>query len=116
MQRIEVINALDTRQELDRTIRSAQQQASSHSDAWNGLIDHWSRMRDVRSSDAANNLAQHHLIIRNSIFLMEDVASEVDLSNGRAELGYLPCIWREVVRMGLDTIGKCRKPINESAA
>lgn len=87
-----------TRQELDRTIRSAQQLASSHSDAWNGLIDHWSRMRDGRSSDAANNLAQHHLIIRNSIFLMEDVASEVDLSNGRAELGYLPCIWREVVQ------------------
>lgn len=87
-----------TRQELDRTIRSAQQLASSHADAWNGLIDHWSRMRDGRSSDAANNLAQHHLIIRNSIFLMEDVASEVDLSNGRAELGYLPCIWREVVQ------------------
>ncbi|MBS7724041.1 hypothetical protein I0E51_01160 [Pseudomonas lalucatii] len=29
---------------------------------------------------------------------MEDVASEVDLSEGRATLGYLPCIWREVVQ------------------
>ena len=87
-----------TRQELDRHIGKAQALASTHKDAWSGLIDHWSRMRDGRSSDPANNLAQHHLIIRNSIFLMEDVASEIDLSEGRAELGYLPCIWREVVQ------------------
>jgi hypothetical protein len=87
-----------TRQELDRHIGTAQALTSTHKDAWSGLIDHWSRMRDGRSSDPANNLAQHHLIIRNSIFLMEDVASEIDLSEGRAELGYLPCIWREVVQ------------------
>ncbi|MHA6181683.1 hypothetical protein [Pseudomonas mohnii] len=41
---------------------------------------------------------EQHLIIRNSIFLMEDVANEIDLTEGRAELGYLPCIWREVVQ------------------
>ena len=87
-----------TRQELDRHIGTAQGLASTHKDAWSGLIDHWSRMRDGRSSDPANNLAQHHLIIRNSIFLMEDVASEIDLSNGRAELSYLPCIWRDVLQ------------------
>ena len=87
-----------TRQELDRHIGTAQALASTHKDAWSGLIDHWSRMRDGRSSDPANNLAQHHLIIRNSIFLMEDVASEIDLSNGRAELSYLPCIWRDVLQ------------------
>ncbi|MDA7088740.1 nitrate- and nitrite sensing domain-containing protein [Pseudomonas sp. SA3-5] len=86
------------RQGLDQHIRAAQELESSHRDAWNSLIDHWSRMREGRSSDRANNLSQHHLIIRNSIFLMEDVASEIDLSEGRAELGYLPCIWREVVQ------------------
>lgn len=86
------------RQGLDRHIRAAEELDSTHRDAWHGLIDHWSRMREGRSSDRANNLAQHHLIIRNSIFLMEDVASEIDLSEGRAELGYLPCIWREVVQ------------------
>lgn len=86
------------RQGLDQHIRAAQELDSSHRDAWNSLIDHWSRMREGRSSDRANNLTQHHLIIRNSIFLMEDVASEIDLSEGRAELGYLPCIWREVVQ------------------
>jgi hypothetical protein len=86
------------RQGLDQHIRAAQELDSTHRDAWNSLIDHWSRMREGRSSDRANNLTQHHLIIRNSIFLMEDVASEIDLTEGRAELGYLPCIWREVVQ------------------
>jgi hypothetical protein len=86
------------RQGLAQHIRAAQEFDSTHRDAWNSLIDHWSRMREGRSSDRANNLAQHHLIIRNSIFLMEDVASEIDLTEGRAELGYLPCIWREVVQ------------------
>ncbi|SFP11655.1 nitrate- and nitrite sensing domain-containing protein [Pseudomonas borbori] len=86
------------RQGLDRHIRAAQELDGTHRDAWHSLIDHWSRMREGRSSDRANNLAQHHLIIRNSIFLMEDVACEIDLSEGRAELGYLPCIWREVVQ------------------
>ncbi|MBC9250946.1 hypothetical protein A9179_11715 [Pseudomonas alcaligenes] len=62
------------------------------------MFDHWSRLREGRNTDAVNNLAQHHLIIRNSIFLMQDVACEVDLSEGRAALGYLPCIWREVVQ------------------
>jgi len=83
---------------LDQHIRAAQELDSTHRDAWSSLIDHWSRMREGRSSDRANNLTQHHLIIRNSIFLMEDVADEIDLSEGRAELAYLPCIWREVVQ------------------
>lgn len=87
-----------TRQELDQHVRAAEELDSTHRDAWSSLIDHWSRMREMRTSDPANNLAQHHLIIRNSIFLMEDVAAEIDLSEGRAELAYLPCIWREVVQ------------------
>jgi hypothetical protein len=86
------------RQGLDQHIRAAQEFDSTHRDSWNSLIDHWSRMREGHGSDRANNLLQHHLIIRNSIFLMEDVANEIDLTEGRAELGYLPCIWREVVQ------------------
>ena len=78
---------------LQATRLSGNQQA-----AWASLFDHWSRLRDVRNSDPANNLAQHHLIIRNAIFLMEDIASEFDLSQGRSELSYLPCIWHEVIQ------------------
>lgn len=87
-----------TRQTLDRHIGEAQALDSTHREAWNSLIDHWSRMREGRASDPANNLAQHHLIIRNSIFLMEDVANEIDLSGGQPSLAYLPCIWREVIQ------------------
>jgi hypothetical protein len=87
-----------TRQALDQHIAHAQNLNSTHKEAWRGVIDHWSRMREGRASDAANNLAQHHLIIRNSIFLMEDIASEVDLSEGRPELSYLPCIWQHVMQ------------------
>ncbi len=55
-------------------------------------------MREGRSHDRVNNLMQHHLIVRNSIFLMEDVASEIDLTQGLPELGYLSCIWHEVIQ------------------
>jgi hypothetical protein len=87
-----------TRQALDRHIGDAQALDSTHREAWNSLIDHWSRMREGRGSDPVNNLAQHNLIIRNSIFLMEDVANEIDLSGGQPSLAYLPCIWREVIQ------------------
>jgi len=86
------------RQGLDKYIERAQKLNGTHRDAWNGVIDHWSRMREGRNTNPANNLAQHHLIIRNSIFLMEDIASEIDLSEGRAELSYLPCIWQHVMQ------------------
>lgn len=87
-----------TRHSLDQHIQVAQALDSRHRDAWDSLIDHWSRMREGRSNDRANNLKQHHLIIRNSIFLMEDIASDIDLTGGRTELGYLPCIWHEVIQ------------------
>lgn len=87
-----------TRRSLEEQMRIAATFIGGHADGWSGLIDHWSRLQEGRSTDAANNLAQHHLIIRNSIFLMEDVASEIDLSEGRSDFAYLPCIWREVVQ------------------
>lgn len=86
------------RQQLDNHMRDAQACGGNHRDAWSSLIDHWSRLREGHGIDPANNLSQHHLIIRNSIFLLEDIAAEVDLSEGRAALAYLPCIWREVVQ------------------
>lgn len=87
-----------TRTQLDRHFQGVRATGDIENDTWHGLIDHWSRLRDSRTTDAANNLSQHHLIIRSTIFLMEDVASDVDLSQGRNELAYLPCIWQEVVQ------------------
>jgi len=86
------------RARLDGYIQEAQAMPQLSREAWSGLIDHWSRLRDGRTSDPTNNLVQHHLIIGSAIFLMEDVAADIDLRQGRPELSYLPCIWREVVQ------------------
>ncbi|MBS7724042.1 hypothetical protein I0E51_01165 [Pseudomonas lalucatii] len=40
----------DTRRQLDQHIREAQALGGSHRDAWNGLIDHWSRLRQGASA------------------------------------------------------------------
>lgn len=86
------------RNKLDDRVQKARLLASNHLDAWNSLFDHWSRLRQHRQIDAANNLAQHHLIIRNSIFLLQDLAADQDLTAGNSELSYLPCIWQEVIQ------------------
>ncbi len=85
------------RQRVNQHIATAESCKSTHKETWLGIIDHWSRMREGRSQDTENNLKQHNLIIRNCIFLMEDIACEVDLTQGKAELAYLTCIWREVI-------------------
>lgn len=87
-----------TRQTLDQKISTAQSQHTTFRDAWNSLIDHWSRLREGHKNDPANNLKQHNLIIRHCIFLMEDVAGEIDLTQGQTELEYLSCIWHEVIQ------------------
>ncbi len=85
-------------EQLDRIIAGAAEIDARHAEAWSGVIDHWSRLRQGRVTDPVNNLQQHHLIIRNTIFLIEDIAAERDLGQGLTEFGYLPCIWREVVQ------------------
>lgn len=87
-----------TRDALDSHIRRAGKIGTSHRDSWLAISDHWSRLRELRARSQADNLAQHDLIIRGTIFLMEDVAGDLDLVRGRRELRYLPCIWREVIQ------------------
>lgn len=84
--------------QVDELILKAQQFDTTHRKAWEGLFDHWSRLRNIGSRDQKNNLQQHNQMICNSIFLIEDVANEIDLSGGRPELSYLPCIWSEVIQ------------------
>lgn len=86
------------RADIDRHFARAQTLTTRHADSWQGLIDHWSRLRLADSIDLANNLTQHNQIIRNSIYLIEDIALERDLSRGRPELSYLPWIWRDVIQ------------------
>ncbi|MBE0506844.1 MAG: nitrate- and nitrite sensing domain-containing protein [Marinospirillum sp.] len=87
-----------TRRELDQLLNKALLLPTRHSNGWQALADHWSRLGQGRTLDAKNNLQQHHLLIRNSIFLFEDLALAADLSNNRKDLYWLPVIWREVLQ------------------
>ena len=89
---------LSVRRGLDQQMGTVPSLPTTHRDGWDNLIDHWSRLREGNATSPVNNLQQHHHIIRNSLFLMEDIASEIDLSGGRPALGYLPCLWREVMQ------------------
>lgn len=88
----------EVRAEIDRYFATSQTLTSRQPDSWQGLTDHWSRLRSADNIDVANNLVQHNQIIRNSIYLIEDIALERDLSQGRPELSYLPWIWRDVIQ------------------
>jgi len=89
---------LDTaRRQLDATIQKANDLVNSHQDSWSNLFDHWSRLREGRIQEAENNLAQHHLIIRNSIFLLQDLAASLDL-DAADQLEFLSCIWQDVIQ------------------
>ncbi|MDR9468030.1 nitrate- and nitrite sensing domain-containing protein [Marinospirillum sp.] len=87
-----------TRQQLDALIRQAQALATSHEEAWNNLFDHWSRLRQGSGLQKENNLIQHHLIIRNSIFLLQDLATSQPLTSARHKSVFISCIWQEVIQ------------------
>lgn len=87
-----------TRHKLDQLLAKALQLPTHHSNGWQALADHWSRLGQGRTLDAKNNLQQHHLLIRNSIFLFEDLALAADLGNNHKDLQWLPVIWREVLQ------------------
>lgn len=86
-----------TRRQLDTQIETAKSLMNSHQEAWGNLFDHWSRLREGRMQNLDNCLAQHHLIIRNSIFLLQDLASSLEMDETHAEVA-LSCIWQEVIQ------------------
>lgn len=79
--------------------------------AWRPIVGQWQALtRDEAvdaAVDAAQNLNRHHRLIRHTLFLMEDIATRVDLQQGRAELAYLNCIWREVLQTA-EWVGQAR--------
>lgn len=88
----------ETRLRLDRATQQAAQFASGQINAWRALIGQWRQLRTIDGRDPASNLQAHNRIIRDTIFLIEDIATERDLSGGRDDLQYLHCIWHEVVQ------------------
>ncbi|MBR9869171.1 MAG: hypothetical protein GYB20_14620 [Oceanospirillales bacterium] len=87
-----------TRNQLDKSISQALQLETRHQPQWHILIKQWQQIRQGSESNPAANLLSHHELIRNTTFLIEDIASELDLSSNSAQLGNLSCIWREVVQ------------------
>jgi len=64
---------------------------------WQGHVDHWQRLKEANEITAENNLQQHHAMIRNLIFLAEDISNESGITN-LPEHTYAHCIWREVMQ------------------
>ncbi|WP_165900374.1 nitrate- and nitrite sensing domain-containing protein [Marinobacterium mangrovicola] len=83
---------------LDRSISNAKTLGSTHADTWQSLARQWQEARKIQGRDPSVNLIAHNRIISDTIFLIEDIYAEKDLSADHAELGYLVCIWHEVVQ------------------
>lgn len=83
---------------LDRSIARAQAFDTTHADTWQAIFRQWQTLRNVQGRDAADNLLAHNMIIRDTIFLIEDIYVDEDLSADKEELSYLVCIWHEVVQ------------------
>jgi len=87
-----------TRTQVDQSIAQVKTLQSNHSAEWKNLVTQWNALRDEAGRDPETNMLDHHRLIRDTIFLIEDISTEVDLTAGREELGYLICIWHEVVQ------------------
>ncbi|SIS73358.1 nitrate- and nitrite sensing domain-containing protein [Neptunomonas antarctica] len=85
-----------TRARLDKSIHRAQQLNSTHTTAWQPLLGQWHQIGQGSVCDPAKNLLNHHELIRTTIFLFEDIAGELALS--QEQQSYLSCIWQEVVQ------------------
>ena len=85
-----------TRARLDNSIYQAQQLNSIHTTAWQPLLCQWQQIGQGSACDPATNLLHHHELIRTTIFLIEDIAGELELS--KEQQSYLNCIWKEVVQ------------------
>lgn len=87
-----------TRQRLDKKAAQAERFVGGQVNAWRVLLGQWRQLSQIEGREIEINLQKHHRIIRETIFLIEDIATELDLSGGRDELRYLACIWDEVVQ------------------
>ncbi|GGB85031.1 hypothetical protein GCM10011352_08560 [Marinobacterium zhoushanense] len=86
------------RARVDQSIAQVQSLRTNYPQEWKNLVTQWNALRNETGRDSESNMLDHHRLIRDTIFLIEDISAEVDLADGRQELGYLICIWHEVVQ------------------
>jgi hypothetical protein len=56
------------------------EQSINENDRWQSFLDHWSRISEHYSNyEAENNLKQHNQIIKNLLYLIDDIAQDCEL-------------------------------------
>lgn len=86
-----------TRQTVDQHMQQSLMLSTTQREAWDALLDHWSRLRQSGHLTPENNLTQHSLLIRNSLYLLEDIAVSADLTKEHPALHYVAALWRDLV-------------------
>jgi hypothetical protein len=56
------------------------EQSINENDRWQSFLDHWSRIsKNYSNYEAENNLKQHNQIIKNLLYLIDDIAQDCEL-------------------------------------
>lgn len=77
------------------------------SERWVGIVEHWRRLsQKYKSYSAADNLNQHHWMIQNTLYLIEDMADEHALISlaRRENIEYL---WKDLLQT-IEFMGQAR--------
>lgn len=75
---------------------------------WQALIAQWHKVRQDSESDQDQNLSNHHRLIRNTLFLFEDIACDMDLSRlDQQQQQTLQIVWHEIPQT-TEWIGQAR--------
>lgn len=88
----------NTRQRLEKCIQQASALDTAHHKQWFNLIQQWQHIHQNNTAKASSNLLSHHRLIRHTIYLIEDIAHELNAANSSHKLDYLNYIWHEVVQ------------------
>lgn len=86
-----------TRQAVDQLMKQSHVLDTRQREAWDALLDHWGRLRQNGQLTPESNLTQHSLLIRNGLYLLEDVAVSSDLTQKHPALHYVAALWRDLV-------------------
>lgn len=88
---------MKTRELVSQHVQSMSSLNTARREGWESLCDHWSRLRQNDGLAVDNNLAQHNVLIRNCLYLLEDVAVSADLTHQYPNLQHVPALWRHLV-------------------
>lgn len=88
---------------------SMEAEALSDDEGWLGMIDHWARVSKLhQASDSATNFEQHNQLIKNMLYLIDDIAQRHHLMHlSSPTASDLVLFWRDVLST-TEMIGQAR--------